>query len=84
MVLLMISYARVRVERGEGLGVAARHGDRARTGGTLRLTPAGQRAADNLAAARQERFSRLPGSTPAHEREGVIHALEILTEALDE
>jgi DNA-binding MarR family transcriptional regulator len=50
----------------------------------LRLTSAGQRAADNLAAARQEKFSRLLESIPAHERAGVLHALEILTEALDE
>jgi DNA-binding MarR family transcriptional regulator len=53
-------------------------------GVVLRLTPAGQRAAGNLAAARREKFSRLLESIPDHERAGVIHALGILTEALDE
>ncbi|TDC21004.1 MarR family transcriptional regulator [Streptomyces sp. 8K308] len=53
-------------------------------GVVLRLTPAGERAAGNLAAARREKFSRLLKSIPAHERAGVLHALDILTKALDE
>jgi DNA-binding MarR family transcriptional regulator len=53
-------------------------------GVVLRLTPAGRRAAQNLAEARRERFSRLLGSIPAHERAGVLHALDVMMEALDE
>jgi DNA-binding MarR family transcriptional regulator len=53
-------------------------------GVVLRLTPSGQRAAQNLAEARRERFSRLLSSIPAHERAGVLHALDVIVEALDE
>ncbi|MFC9913978.1 MarR family winged helix-turn-helix transcriptional regulator [Streptomyces sp. NPDC127197] len=53
-------------------------------GVVLRLTPSGRRAAQNLAEARRERFSRLLESIPAHEREGVLHALDVMKEALDE
>ncbi|WP_326594930.1 MarR family winged helix-turn-helix transcriptional regulator [Streptomyces sp. NBC_01803] len=53
-------------------------------GVVLRLTPAGQRAAEELATARRERFSRLLGSIPEHERAGVLHSLGVLVEALDE
>lgn len=53
-------------------------------GVVLRLTPAGRRAAQNLAEARRERFSRLLGAIPAHERAGVLHALDVMVEALDE
>ncbi|MDQ0846380.1 MULTISPECIES: MarR family winged helix-turn-helix transcriptional regulator [unclassified Streptomyces] len=53
-------------------------------GVVLRLTPAGRRAAQNLAQARRERFSRLLESIPAHERAGVLHALDVMAEALDE
>lgn len=53
-------------------------------GVVLRLTASGQRAAQNLAEARRERFSRLLSSIPAHERAGVLHALDVIVEALDE
>ncbi|MGW0601559.1 MarR family winged helix-turn-helix transcriptional regulator [Streptomyces sp. NPDC002776] len=53
-------------------------------GVVLRLTPSGQRAAQNLAQARRERFSRLLGSIPVHERAVVLHALDVMVEALDE
>ncbi|UYQ65870.1 MarR family winged helix-turn-helix transcriptional regulator [Streptomyces peucetius] len=53
-------------------------------GVVLRLTAAGRRAAQNLAEARRKRFSRLLGSIPAHERSGVLHALDVMVEALDE
>lgn len=52
-------------------------------GVVLRLTPAGRRAAQNLAEARRERFARLLDSIPAHERAGVLHALDVMMEALD-
>ncbi|WP_149824491.1 MarR family winged helix-turn-helix transcriptional regulator [Streptomyces tailanensis] len=53
-------------------------------GVVLRLTASGRRAARNLAEARRERFSRLLDSIPAHERAGVLHALDVMVEALDE
>ncbi|GKQ34046.1 MarR family winged helix-turn-helix transcriptional regulator [Streptomyces sp. A012304] len=53
-------------------------------GVVLRLTASGRQAAQNLAQARRERFSRLLESIPAHERAGVLHALDVLVEALDE
>ncbi|MEI5519858.1 MarR family transcriptional regulator [Streptomyces brasiliscabiei] len=53
-------------------------------GVVLRLTTAGREAARNLAEARRERFSRLLASIPAHERAGVLHALDVMVEALDE
>ncbi|MGW0703297.1 MarR family winged helix-turn-helix transcriptional regulator [Streptomyces sp. NPDC002867] len=53
-------------------------------GVVLRLTPSGRRAAQTLAEARRERFSRLLDSIPAHERAGVLHALDVMVEALDD
>ncbi|MFI2367604.1 MarR family winged helix-turn-helix transcriptional regulator [Streptomyces sp. NPDC018833] len=53
-------------------------------GVVLRLTPSGRRAAQNLAEARRERFSLLLDSIPAHERAGVLHALDVMVEALDD
>ncbi|GEC08595.1 hypothetical protein SSP24_62500 [Streptomyces spinoverrucosus] len=53
-------------------------------GVVLRLTPSGRRAAQNLAQARRERFSQLLEAIPAHERAGVLHALDVMVEALDE
>ncbi|GAB2894459.1 MarR family transcriptional regulator [Streptomyces sp. S.PB5] len=53
-------------------------------GVVLRLTASGRQAAQNLAQARRERFSRLLESIPAHERAGVLHALDVMVEALDE
>lgn len=53
-------------------------------GVVLRLTPSGRRVARNLAEARRERFSRFLEAIPAHERAGVLHALEVMVEALDE
>jgi DNA-binding MarR family transcriptional regulator len=50
----------------------------------LRLTEAGHRAAEQLAAARRERFARLLNAIPADERAGVLHALDVLVEATDE
>ncbi|WP_418960851.1 MarR family winged helix-turn-helix transcriptional regulator [Streptomyces tritici] len=53
-------------------------------GVVLRLTPSGKRAATSLAEARRERFSRLLDAIPAHERAGVLHALDVMVEAWDE
>ncbi|MCC9706642.1 MarR family transcriptional regulator [Streptomyces sp. MNU76] len=53
-------------------------------GVTLRLTPSGQTAAHHLADARREKFARLLDAIPPDERAGVLHALGVLTEALDE
>ena len=53
-------------------------------GVVLRLTPSGRRAAQSLADARRERFSHLLESIPAHERAGVLHALDVMVEALHE
>jgi DNA-binding MarR family transcriptional regulator len=53
-------------------------------GVVLRLTAEGQRAAQNLGEARRERFSRLLNAIPAHERAGVLHALDVMVEALHE
>lgn len=53
-------------------------------GVVLRLTTAGREAARNLAEARRDRFNRLLASIPAHERAGVLHALDVMVEALDE
>ncbi|MFI2436700.1 MarR family winged helix-turn-helix transcriptional regulator [Streptomyces sp. NPDC018693] len=53
-------------------------------GVVLRLTPSGRQAARGLAEARRERFSRLLDAIPAHERAGVLHALDVMVEALDE
>jgi DNA-binding MarR family transcriptional regulator len=48
----------------------------------LVLTPAGQQAANQLAAARAAKFARLLEAIPATERETVLHSLDILMEAL--
>jgi DNA-binding MarR family transcriptional regulator len=53
-------------------------------GVVLRLTPAGRNAAHRLADARREKFSRLLDAIPPDERAGVLHALGVLTEALDD
>ncbi|MFG1942655.1 MarR family winged helix-turn-helix transcriptional regulator [Nonomuraea sp. NPDC048826] len=50
----------------------------------VRLTPAGVKAAGQLAEARAARFSSILDRVPENERAGVLHALTILTEALDE
>ena len=50
----------------------------------LRLTPAGERAAGELAAARRNRFSAILARVPEPERVNVLHALEVLTEAVDD
>ncbi len=48
----------------------------------LRLTAAGQEAALQLAQARAAKVARLLAHITAHERDGVVHALDVLTEAL--
>ncbi|MDN3296829.1 MarR family transcriptional regulator [Streptomyces ficellus] len=53
-------------------------------GVVLRLTSSGRRAAQNLDDARRERFSRLLESIPDQERAGVLHALDVMVEALGE
>ncbi|NRQ39903.1 winged helix-turn-helix transcriptional regulator [Nonomuraea sp. NN258] len=50
----------------------------------VRLTPAGEDAAVRLAEARAARFAAVLGRVPEGERAGVLRALEILTEAVDE
>lgn len=50
----------------------------------VQLTPAGRNAARQLAKARAARFSSILDRVPENERAGVLHALEILTEAMDE
>lgn len=50
----------------------------------VRLTPAGTDAAARLAEARAARFAAILDRVPEHERDGVLHALEVLTEATDE
>jgi DNA-binding MarR family transcriptional regulator len=50
----------------------------------VQLTPAGVKAAEQLATARAARFSSILERVPENERAGVLHALEILTEAIDE
>ena len=48
----------------------------------LRLTPGGQQAAMQLAQARAAKVARLLNDIPEHERDAVLHALDVLTEAL--
>jgi DNA-binding MarR family transcriptional regulator len=48
----------------------------------LRLTAAGQTAAGELAAARTATFNRLLDAIPTPERDNVLRALHVLTEAL--
>ncbi|MGP3916896.1 MarR family winged helix-turn-helix transcriptional regulator [Nonomuraea sp. 10N515B] len=50
----------------------------------VQLTPAGRNAAEQLAKARAARFSSILDRVPENERAGVLHALEILTEAIDD
>jgi DNA-binding MarR family transcriptional regulator len=50
----------------------------------LRLTPTGQAAAGQLAAARTATFARVLDAIPPQERDNVLHALHVLTEALDD
>lgn len=50
----------------------------------VRLTPHGQAAAERLAAARQARFGAALERIPASERQAVLRALALLTEAVDE
>ncbi|GAT70027.1 marR family transcriptional regulator [Planomonospora sphaerica] len=50
----------------------------------LRLTPAGLQAARQLAEARQARFGAALDRIPAEERQAVLRALTLLTEAVDE
>src|SRR4051794_18147808 len=47
----------------------------------LQLTPAGGAMADRIAGARRERMARLLARLPEDEREGVLHALNVLVEA---
>ncbi|MGI5286316.1 MarR family winged helix-turn-helix transcriptional regulator [Nonomuraea polychroma] len=50
----------------------------------VQLTPAGRNAAEQLAKARAARFAAILDRVPENERTGVLHALEILTEAIDD
>ncbi|GIH81096.1 hypothetical protein Plo01_75250 [Planobispora longispora] len=50
----------------------------------VRLTPQGHQAAQNLAAARRARFGAALERIPAGERDAVLRALALLTEAVDE
>lgn len=50
----------------------------------VQLTLAGVNAAAQLATARAARFSTILDRVPEGERAGVLHALEVLTEATDE
>jgi DNA-binding MarR family transcriptional regulator len=47
----------------------------------LELTPAGRRAAANLAAARAAKFTALLDAIPPHQRQAVLDGLTILVEA---
>lgn len=48
----------------------------------LALTPAGRAAASHLEQARQAKLGALLAAIPAHERGGVLHALDVLIGAL--
>ncbi|TDD56483.1 MarR family transcriptional regulator [Nonomuraea terrae] len=50
----------------------------------VRLTPEGANAAQRLAEARAARFAALLDRVPEGERATVLHALQVLTEAVDE
>jgi DNA-binding MarR family transcriptional regulator len=50
----------------------------------VQLTPAGTAAAAQLAKARAARFAAVLDRVPEEERAGVLRALEVLTEAVDE
>jgi DNA-binding MarR family transcriptional regulator len=55
-----------------------------RRAAVLRLTPKGEAAAARLAEARAAKFGRLLDAIPPSERELVLRALNVLTEALDD
>lgn len=50
----------------------------------VRLTPQGQAAAEQLAEARQARFATALDRIPPAQRDAVVQALALLTEAVDE
>jgi len=50
----------------------------------LRLTTAGRRAAQNLAASRQKKFAAVFEAIPVKSRDAVVDALSILREVLNE
>ncbi|TMR11320.1 MarR family transcriptional regulator [Nonomuraea turkmeniaca] len=50
----------------------------------VQLTPAGMKAAEQLAQARAARFSAILDRVPPGERASVLRALETLTEAMDD
>ncbi|MEO0397606.1 MAG: MarR family transcriptional regulator, partial [Cyanobacteria bacterium P01_A01_bin.137] len=50
----------------------------------LTLTNAGQRAAEQLATARQEKFDRILSAIPNGQRTIVLNSLKILVEAIHE
>jgi DNA-binding MarR family transcriptional regulator len=50
----------------------------------VRLTPQGRAAADQLAVARSARFAAALDRVPVDQRETVLRALALLTEAVDE
>jgi DNA-binding MarR family transcriptional regulator len=50
----------------------------------VRVTAQGKTAADQLAAARSTRFEAVLERVPAEQRETVLRALAMLTEAVDE
>lgn len=50
----------------------------------LQLTEEGRRAAEQLAAARAHRFSRLFAAIPPPEREAVLRTLDVLVRAMNE
>jgi DNA-binding MarR family transcriptional regulator len=62
--------------------VTREHDPHDRRAASLTLTPAGQRAATNLATARQRKFATLLAAVPETERDAVLQALKTLTEAL--
>jgi DNA-binding MarR family transcriptional regulator len=53
-------------------------------GTLLRLTPQGEAAASQVTAARAARLARMLDAIPPAEREGVLRALHVLTEAADD
>lgn len=55
-----------------------------RRAAVLRLTPKGEAAAAQLAEARAAKFGRLLDAIPPSERDLVLRALNVLTEALDD
>lgn len=49
----------------------------------LQLTAQGQQVAEQVAAARSLHFTRLTEQIPEDEREAVVHAIRVLTQAID-